>query len=170
MRRYFKLFDSENKIDNNIYDEMYSILHDNYLNREIQQNYDSEETPYDVWYDTITNTKNYYELLYYIDNKLVGYICFMYQDRGLMICEVQIKEEYKGKNTLRMLLDEMIKVSDNEKSKFIFGTINKQNEKSKAVFKHIGMNEISDELYMIEREELLNWISGSYGNNSKMIQ
>ena len=77
---------------------------------------------------------------------------------GLLISEVQIKEEYQGKNVLSKLLNEFITKIDKNKYNKINAFINSKHIKSKNVFTHIGFINTNNNHYEITNDKLDNYI------------
>ena len=113
----------------------------------------------DPFINMIRNTKDYNILLCYIGKTLVGFVNYMYQDRGLMLSEIQIREEFQGKNILRKMIKKVIDDSDKSRYKDIYLTINPKNTKSYQVFTHIGFKNIENVLYKISYKEMNNWLN-----------
>lgn len=115
----------------------------------------------DPWINMIRNTKDYYVLLCYENNLLIGFVNYMYQNDGLMLSEVQIREEYQNKGLLKVLLREVITKNrcDN-----ILCTIHKNNIKSQNVFTHVGFKLVKDTLYKISYDDLIKWINNKIRN------
>ena len=69
-------------------------------------------------------------------------------------------QEYQGKyNILRKMLKYICNTCDKDKSKYVLGTINDNNEKSKQVFTHIGFKKEKGILYKISLNNLIKWIN-----------
>lgn len=153
----YKIFDYDNKITKKDYVVLYEIAKKNYSKIGIGN--DSKEL-FKNWVNIVTNTKGYNILVYYINNSIVGYIAFMYIDIGLMLCEVQIKEEFQGKNEiLKSMLKKLCSIVEKRKFNYIYGNINKKNTKSLNVFNHIGFENEKGNLYKISYEKLIKWIN-----------
>ena len=158
----FELYNYDQKIPKNKYDSIYKIIIDNYFDRNkelvsIREEIDTQEA-YNNWVNTILNTKDYNVLLYYIDNKIIGFTAFMYIDNELCLSEVQLNIEYKNKGYLKNMLREVIKVSDKTRYSMIYGNINDNNLLSKQVFAHIGFKNTSKNRYEISKEDLNVWL------------
>ena len=161
----FELYDYNNKISKEKYYQIYQIIINNYFERNKdliskRKEIDTEEA-YNNWINTITNTKDYNILLYYIDNTIVSFVSFMYMKESLCLSEVQIKKEYQGKKILKILLNEVLKKSNKYKPKTICGTINPKNTKSIQVFTHIGLKNTVNKWYEIDYNDLKKWISNN---------
>ena len=154
----------DNKITKNVYDVLYSIIIYNYFSRNkqllLKKNEIDTKEAYNNWVNTICNTKGYNILVYYYENKIVGFISYMYNTKGLCLSEVQIKIEYQNKyNVLRSMLKILLREERVGNSIIICGTINPNNIKSISVFSHIGMVNTEKKLYEISGENLLKWIN-----------
>ncbi len=156
----FELYSIDNKIPKYKYDYIYNMIKDNYFDIRGRNN-DSKEK-YNTWVNMILNTKDYYILLYVLNNKIIGFIAFMYHDNYLCLSEIQFDKEHKNTGLLKNLLGEVIRISDKSKYDNIYVTIS-NNELSKDVFEHIGFKYVGGVRYEISYEDLNRWI-----NNSKM--
>ena len=160
MKKYddirYELYSYDNKISRKKCFEMLEILVKFYNDFNGMDNGSKEV--YNPWIKMIRNTKDYYILLCYKDNVLIGFLTYMYQDIGLMLSEAQIREEYQNKGYFKKILKEVIMSSDISKYKDIYLTIHKNNIKSQEVFKHIGFKLVENTLYKISYEELLDWL------------
>ena len=153
----FEIYSYENKITIEKYKKIYKILTNNFYknNEEI-----IKDEKYNNWVNVILNTPNYYIVTYTINNEIASFICYIYIDEGLMLSEVQIKKEYQGKfGILKKMLKYICEICDKDKSKYVLGTINDKNEKSKQVFTHIGFKKEKGILYKIPIENLIEWIN-----------
>lgn len=153
----FELYNYENKMPKDKYNKIYKILINNFYknNNEI-----IKDEKYNNWVNMILNTPNYYILIYSINNNIVGFISCIYIEEGLMLSEVQIKKQYQGKyDILRKMLKYICNICDKDKSKYVLGTINDNNEKSKQVFTYIGFKKEKGILYKISFNNLIKWIN-----------
>ena len=153
----FELYNYENKMPKDKYNKIYKILINNFYknNNEI-----IKDEKYNNWVNMILNTPNYYILIYSINNNIVGFISCIYIEEGLMLSEVQIKKQYQGKyDILRKMLKYICNICDKDKSKYVLGTINDNNEKSKHVFTYIGFKKEKGILYKISFNNLIKWIN-----------
>ena len=154
----FEYYDYDNKIPMDKIDEMLKIII-KFYNKFNKRNNSTEEV-YSPWINIVRNTKDYHVLLCYLDKELVGFINYMYQENGLMLSEIQIKDQFQGKNDiLRKMIGEVLNISDKNKYSEILCTINPKNEKSKLIFTHIGFKNIEGILYKIDYNNLLNWVN-----------
>ena len=154
----------DNKITKNVYNVLYNIIIDNYFSRNkqllLKRNEIDTKEAYNNWVNTICNTKGYNILVYYYENKIIGFISYMYNTKGLCLSEVQIKIEYQNKyNVLRSMLKILLREEKVGNSIIICGTINPNNIKSISVFSHIGMVNTEKKWYEISGENLLKWIN-----------
>ena len=83
----YELYSFENKIPNKKILQMIDIL---------TSFYGKKDENYDSWIDMIKNTKDYFILLGYNNNKLIGFINYMYKGKDLIISEVQIVSDYQN--------------------------------------------------------------------------
>lgn len=161
----FEIYNSINKIPKKRYLEMNDILTNDYIKRNGIEKYNENKERlthegFNNWVNMITNDPNYNIVLSLIDNKIIGFVCFMYyEDNKLMLSEVQIIPEYQKKNILKLLLTKVIDVADKSKYTTIVGTINKNNINSQQVFTHIGMINTKDNLYEISCDNIMKWIN-----------
>lgn len=146
----FELYSYNNKIKKDKYEIIYEFTLDNY--REINKDMEDSKVAHDVWVNTITNTKDYYILVYYINS-------YMYIDKGLCLSEVQIRKQYQNKGILKVLLKELINRCDKNRSNNICGTISFYNKKSIDIFTHIGMINTNNRWYEISCDNLLKWLN-----------
>lgn len=153
----FLSFSNDNLPKDEILALMCEILVENY--NKINNKNDTVENSYGSWFNMISNTPNYNILLCLKNTELVGFICYMYIDRGLMLSEVQIKEKYQGKyDILRKMLKQVIDRSNKELYNDVYATISSRNIKSQAVFKHIGFENVKGVLYKININNLIQWV------------
>jgi MoaA/NifB/PqqE/SkfB family radical SAM enzyme/L-amino acid N-acyltransferase YncA len=153
----FELYDNKNKVPYKRYKEMLEIIIPFY-NKLLNKNYNSPEL-YKPWVRMIRNTKDFYVLVCLNKDRVIGFINFMYQDIGLMLSEVQIKEQYQSKHGIfKKMMREVILKSDRSKYQSIYATINPKNQKSKSVFTHIGFKNIDNRLYSISYSDLIKWL------------
>ena len=159
----YKIFDKKNIIPDEIADKIYSFMIDNYCNREEYKNrprgdFDSKEK-HDQWLNMLRTFDDYYTLVYYQDDIPVGFVSYNIIDRGLCLCEIQIKENYQGKyDILRKMLKATIAESSNYKYDNIVGGIS-NNKHSVDVFTHIGMVNTEKSIYEISLNDLLKWLN-----------
>lgn len=159
----FEIFDKNNKISDEIAKKIYAFMIDNYCNRKEYLNrprsdFDSEEN-YDRWLNMLRTFNDYYTLVYYQDNNPVAFISYSFMEKGLCLCEVQIKEEYQEKyNILRKMLEYILNITKSFKYNNICGGIN-NNQHSVDVFTHIGMKNTEKTWYEISVEDLMKWIT-----------
>lgn len=78
-----------------------------------------------------------------------------------MFClsEIQIIDEYQNKGLLKDILKNVINNTDKNKYKKVYGTINKNNIHSQEVFKHIGLVNRENNIYVINISNLIKWIN-----------
>ena len=82
--------------------------------------------------------------------KIIGFISFMYDKKGLCLSEVQIKKEYQSaNNNLKKMINVVLDNCNKEKSKNVYLTINPRNEKSKNALTHIGFYNAEGKNYKI---------------------
>lgn len=157
----FEKYNNINKIQKSRYKEMHDILKTDFINRYGIDKYSNfNEESYNKWINMIRNDTNYNIILYIIDNKIGGFICYIIDDSKLCLCEVQIKKEYQGKYQIfRKMLNELVIDIKDKKITKVVATIDKDNEKSKKVFTHIGMVNTNKNWYEIEYNEFLKWIN-----------
>lgn len=80
----------------------------------------------------IFTTKDYFIAVFYENKKIIGFISFMYDKKGLCLSEVQIKKEYQSaNNNLKNMIKVVLDNCNKEKSKNVYLTIKPRNEKSK---------------------------------------
>ena len=152
----YELYSYENKIPINKCHEMLDILVKFYDKFNGKDN--GAKEMYEPWINMIRNTKDYYVLLCYENNKLIAFVNYMYQDKGLMLSEIQVREEYQNKGLLKQLLKKVITKDDD-----IYLTIQKDNIRSQEIFKHIGFIKIEDNLYKISYSSIMKWIDNKEG-------
>jgi L-amino acid N-acyltransferase YncA len=147
----YELYDNHDQIITNAkYNEIYKIFINNCYIIYPEINKEREEKTleiYKVWHDTILNTPDYYILIAYLDKQIVGFIAFRYIDNYLCLAEVHMAAEYQGKNLLKIILKELINISDQNQYQSIYGTIERTNLRSQEVFKHLGLVETTDNRY-----------------------
>lgn len=154
----YELFTYDNKISEDKYESIYRILLEN--QNIITGKDNSSKEMHDKWVNMILNTQGYNILVCYLNEKIVGFIAFMYLDIGLMLSEVQIKKEYQGThNIFKNMLKEVLEISDKSKYSKLYCTISSKNLKSQGVFTHIGFKKQEGVLYSIDYLDLLKWIN-----------
>ncbi len=152
----YNFFNNKKLPDSKILSDMCKILVYNY--NLINNTNNTLEDSFNAWLNMIQNAQNYNILLCFRNNELVGFICYMFVDIGLMLCEIQIKKEYQGRyNILKGMLKHVIK-NNKKMCKDIYGTISSKNIKSQLVFKHIGFKNVKGILYKISIDDLTKWI------------
>lgn len=162
----FELYSKNNKIPDNIAKIIHEILIDNLINREEnigkeRKDFTNDEI-YNKWLNMLRNENDYYILVYYYNNEIVAFINYSYMNKGLCLCEVQIKREYQGKyNILRYMINHILNTTDRSKYNNVCGTIG-NNQRSKDVFTHIGMKHTIGHFYEISVGDLEKWIN-KYG-------
>lgn len=153
----YKRYNYDNKIPYTRIKEMLSIIILFYNKFNGKDNSTKEMCEPFIKY--IRNTKDYNILLCYIGKKLVGFVNYMYQDRGLMFSEIQIISECQGKyDILRKMIEQVLLNTDKSRYKYIYGTINPKNIKSRNVFTHIGFVNVEKNLYRISYKSLKEWV------------
>ena len=152
----FELYSNVNKIPKEKYDVIYKMIVDNYSewNPDVIDDADS----YNTWVNTILNTEDYYILIYYLDNVIVGFACFMYFDNYLCLSEVGFSKEYKNKGYLRSLLSKVYELSDKSRFNLVYGNVNKKNILSQNVVKHIGFVNTHRNVYEISKDSFEKWL------------
>lgn len=162
----YKIFnnsDAKNQIPPKIYKIIYKLIIENYgirakLNKEELKKID-KITAYNNWVNMIFTTKDYYITVFFDENKIIGFIAFMYDKRGLCLSEVQINKDYQGKNNnLRKMIKIVLDNCEKQKSKKIYVTINPKNTKSINVFTHIGFCNTEGKIYEITYNNLQKWL------------
>lgn len=161
----FEFYDcSDNKVPENRYLKMNEILNEDFIRRRGIDKYNErkdfiENEGFEIWKNTILNTKDYYINLYIVDNDVVAFICFQYVGEDVVICEIQIIEEYKGKdNIFRKLLLSMYDHIKDKNIKNIIGYINDNNDKSRGVFTHVGMVHVEKLKYQMPYDTLVKYL------------
>lgn len=159
----FELYNNKNKITKDKYDVIYRFIISNYFDRckdklAEKDQIDTKEA-YNNWVNTILTTNDYNILLYIENKKIIGFVSFMYTDNYLCLSEVQFDPKYKNKGYLKTMLKGVINYSDRAKYNMIYGTINKNNELSKNVFKHIGFINTEKNRYEISYNNLIKWLN-----------
>lgn len=139
----FVKYGYKNKINESDYNQVFDIMSSFYGKSVTKESFDK-------WLESMSNIKDYYFLLYYKENILVGFINYMYTKEGLMLSEVQVRREYQNKGILILMLNYMISNCDIDKFDYVFGTINKSN-----LIKHLGFKLVKDNLYKISKDGLI---------------
>ena len=81
---------------------------------------------------------------------------------SVCLAEIQIIKEYQVKNDIfRKILNKFLEEIKNKKYKIISATIDKDNQKSRAVFSHIGMINTKDNWFETSIETLEKWLNKS---------
>lgn len=163
----FEIYDSNNKIPENRYLEMNDILLKDYILRKRLKEYKKREKVFkgegfEYWKSMILNDPNYNIILYILDKKIVAFICYILMKDSVCLAEIQIIKEYQGKNYIfRKILNKFLEEIKNKKYKIISATIDKDNQKSRAVFSHIGMINTKDNWFETSIETLEKWLNKS---------
>lgn len=153
----YKIFSNsieENKIPPETYKEIYKIIIENYATGEKLSKDELKKvntiTAYNNWTNMILTTKEYFIAVFYENKKIIGFISFMYDKKGLCLSEVQIKKEYQSaNNNLKKMINVVLDNCNKEKSKNVYLTINPRNEKSKNALTHIGFYNAKGKNYKI---------------------
>ena len=163
----FEIYNSNNKIPENRYLEMNDILIKDYILRKGLEEYKKrekifKEEGFEYWKSMILNDPNYNIILYVIDEKIVAFICYMLIEDSVCLAEIQIIKEYQGKNNIfRKILQKFVEEIKNKNYKKISATIDKDNQKSRAVFSHVGMINTKNNWFKISIETLEKWLNKS---------
>lgn len=163
----FEIYDSNNKIPENRYLEMNDILLKDYILRKGLEEYKKREKVFkgegfEYWKSMILNDPNYNIILYILDKKIVAFICYILMKEGVCLAEIQIIKEYQVKNSIfRKILQKFLEEIKNKNYKKISATIDKDNQKSRAVFSHIGMINTKDNWFETSLETLEKWLNKS---------
>ena len=163
----FEIYNSNNKIPENRYLEMNDILMKDYILRKGLEEYKKrekifKEEGFEYWKSMILNDPNYNIILYVIDEKIVAFICYMLIEDSVCLAEIQIIKEYQGKNNIfRKILQKFVEEIKNKNYKKISATIDKDNQKSRAVFSHVGMINTKNNWFEISIEPLEKWLNKS---------
>ena len=163
----FEIYNSNNKIPENRYLEMNDILIKDYILRKGLEEYKKrekifKEEGFEYWKSMILNDPNYNIILYILDKKIVAFICYILMKDSVCLAEIQIIKEYQGKNYIfRKILNKFLEEIKNKKYKIISATIDKDNQKSRAVFSHIGMINTKDNWFETSIETLEKWLNKS---------
>lgn len=163
----FEIYDSNNKIPENRYLEMNDILLKDYILRKGLEEYKKREKVFkgegfEYWKSMILNDPNYNIILYILDKKIVAFICYILMKDSVCLAEIQIIKEYQAKNDIfRKILNKFLEEIKNKKYKIISATIDKDNQKSRAVFSHIGMINTKDNWFETSIETLEKWLNKS---------
>lgn len=163
----FEIYDSNNKIPKNRYLEMNDILLKDYILRKGLEEYKKREKVFkgegfEYWKSMILNDPNYNIILYILDKKIVAFICYILMKDSVCLAEIQIIKEYQVKNDIfRKILNKFLEEIKNKKYKIISATIDKDNQKSRAVFSHIGMINTKDNWFETSIETLEKWLNKS---------
>jgi hypothetical protein len=81
---------------------------------------------------------------------------------SVCLAEIQIIKEYQGKNNIfRKILQKFVEEIKNKNYKKISATIDKDNQKSRAVFSHVGMINTKNNWFEISIEPLEKWLNKS---------
>lgn len=163
----FEIYDSNNKIPENRYLEMNDILLKDYILRKGLEEYKKREKVFkgegfEYWKSMILNDPNYNIILYILDKKIVAFICYILMKDSVCLAEIQIIKEYQVKNDIfRKILNKFLEEIKNKKYKIISATIDKDNQKSRGVFSHIGMINTKDNWFETSIETLEKWLNKS---------
>lgn len=152
----YDYFTPDNKIDNETINEIYKIIV--YNENKISKEENDTKSNFDAFKNTLLNTPNYYIIVCKLNNEVIAFLSYCYMHLGLLISEVQIKEEYQGKNVLSKLLNEFITKIDKNKYNKINAFINSKHIKSKIVFTHIGFINTNNNHYEITYDKLDSYI------------
>ena len=163
----FEIYNSNNKIPENRYLEMNDILIKDYILRKGLEEYKKrekifKEEGFEYWKSMILNDPNYNIILYILDKKIVAFICYILMEDSVCLAEIQIIKEYQGKNNIfRKILQKFVEEIKNKNYKKISATIDKDNQKSRAVFSHVGMINTKNNWFKISIETLEKWLNKS---------
>lgn len=163
-----ELYNINNKINDDIINQMYDILIENLFityphfleNKDIHNNKDN----YIKWSNNIKDTNYNNVLVYKVDKQILGFLNFGIVENNVWIFEVQINNNYKNKKILKKLLNEFLNLVDIYINKDISININPNNKLSYNVFTHIGFKNIEKNLYKININDLVKYI-GFFDNN-----
>lgn len=148
-----KLISSDNfKIDDSISKQMYSIISSN------MSNIVESNSTYNIWLNNCIKNNSIKTIICFINNTVIGYLQYTYNNKDIVLSEIQILKEYQGKGILKRLLKEFVSKINISFDSIITCHINPNNFKSKAVFKHIGFENTVDNIYAISFKKLLAWV------------
>lgn len=146
----------EDRIDNENIDLIFEILKEN------EQKINTQEITNEMkneWVDMILNTPDYYIIVCKINEEVVAFLSYCIVNIGLMLSEIQIKEEFQGKlDVFRKIIKEFISKIDINKNDKVYATINSKHTKSKEVFTHIGFTNKVGILYEANTKDILKWL------------
>lgn len=159
----FELYDKNNNIPDKLAKEIYKFMIDNYCNRKEyfgrpRTDFETQEK-YDMWLKMINNYDDYYILIYYYNGNAVAFTSYAFMEKGICLCEIQIKEDYQGKyDILRKMLKYIMNIDDCKKFNNVCGGIN-NNQRSVNVFTYIGMKNTEKNWYEISTCDLMKWVN-----------
>ena len=160
----FEIYNVNNKIPEKRYLEMNDILQKDYINRRGIDEFEKrreefEGDGFEHWKSMILNDPSYNIILYIVDDKIAGFVCYIPIDSKLLLSEVQIIKEFQGKNnTLRKILKRLIEEVKNKNFEIVSGSIAKDNDKSRGVFSHIGMVNTRKNWFEMSFSDLEKWV------------
>lgn len=150
-----------NMIDEDVAKDLYNILIENLfiIHPEFikeKELYDNQKN-FNKWYSSIKGNTTYKMLIYYLDNKIVGFFSYSIVDNNLWISEVQIMDKYKNQKILKSFLKYFVTLEEFKQYSEIYLHINSKNILSQEVFKHIGFKNIEGTIYSIKAIDLINY-------------
>lgn len=94
------------------------------------------------------------------EDDICAYLEYIKKENNYHICEIQIDNIHKGDGiTFKKIMSEFYKIIENDQNYAITGMINDKNQKSIDVFTHIGMRNISNKLYEMNKSDLEQWLN-----------
>lgn len=88
-----------------------------------------------------------YEMLWAIlDGVKVGYFAFKPKDGKMYLNKLYIDKEYRGKKIASTIFDYLVKRTKSQNMTKIFLNVNKHNDNTLAIYKHLGFVKIRAEL------------------------
>lgn len=152
----FSFFTPKDRINNKDINLIFEILKENEqkINTQVITNEMKNE-----WVNMILNTPDYYIIVCKINDEVVAFLSYCIVDIGLMLSEIQIKEEFQGKLSIfRKIIREFINKIDLNQYDKIYATINGKHIKSKEAFTHIGFVNKCGILYEANTKSILEWL------------
>lgn len=122
----------------------------------IKENQNGTDNDFEIWKKSNIDNAKYKMILCILENKVIGYLEYYEENDYYYWCETQIDKRYqRDKETLLGIYKKFIQI--NKEEKVIKCKIN--NKHSIDVHEHIGFKKEINNLYSIQYNDLINWIS-----------
>ena len=90
------------KIDDAISKQMYAIIANN------MSDIVASDSTYNIWLNNCIKNSSIKTIICFIDNIVIGYLQYTYNNKDIVLSEIQILKEYQGTGVFKRLLKEFV--------------------------------------------------------------